>query len=111
MHHVYSRLREWSARGDSNLYDALLNLPKPSQQRLVLAPSLYYLLQSTPEPGVDEIESLKKFIQMEQYLCGQASECPDGSWTALGDCYLPQNARARRTIHYRRRSLAPRLAV
>ncbi len=86
---VYHHLRSWSERSGLNLIDAINKLPKANQQRLLLAPELYYLLQSTPEPGMREFEQVKKYIQMEQYLCGQEKMHPGTQWTALGDCYFP----------------------
>jgi hypothetical protein len=89
VHCSYNQLRIWSEFTNTNLFDVVRALPKPNQQRLLLAPRTFNLLQSSSEPGVEEVDKLKKLIGMEQYLCCQSSEYPRNGWTALGDYYLP----------------------
>jgi hypothetical protein len=85
----YDQLRTWSEFAKTNLFDVVRALPKPNQQRLLLAPRTFNLLQSSFEPNPEKIDELKKLIGMEQYLCHQSSEYPRNDWAALGDYYLP----------------------
>jgi HEXXH motif-containing protein len=41
---------------------------------------------------VEEIESLRQFLDLERYLCHPSGDRPCGCWTALGDFYLPPDA-------------------
>jgi hypothetical protein len=91
VHWSYNQLRTWSESANANLFDAVLALPKPNQQRLLLAPRSFNLLRSSSEPDPEEIDKLKKLIGMEQYLCHQSSEYPRNDWSALGDYYLPSD--------------------
>ena len=86
--YVYHQVKQWSNHADTNLFQLITSLPKPSQQRLLLAPRLYSLLRSKSEPGADEIDSFRQFVDVEKYLCNQAGDRPRGSWTALGDFYI-----------------------
>jgi hypothetical protein len=87
--YAYHQLRTWSQFARSDVFDIVLKLPKSNQQRLLLAPRIFHLLQSKSEPNEQEIEYLKQFVRMEQYLCEQSAEHTLSSWTALGDFYLP----------------------
>ena len=86
---AYGRLRQWSTTGGTDLFDAATKLPKPSQQRLLLAPWSFHLLQSAPLPRPDQVESIRGFISTEEYMASQEGEPPSDSWTALGDYYFP----------------------
>jgi len=46
------------------------------------------MLRSNSQPGTEDIDSFKQFLDLERYLCKQDGEGPRGSWTALGDFYL-----------------------
>ncbi len=91
--YAYHQLRTWAQFADSDVFQTVLALPKSNQQRLLLAPRVFRLLGSKPQPGAEEIESLKQFIRMEQYLCNQRADHPGISWTALGDFYRPAEGR------------------
>jgi hypothetical protein len=86
---AYHQLREWSQSAQVGLFEAVVRLPKSAQRRLLLAPRLHYLLCSRVKPSADDIESLQRYIQMEQYLCDQNAQPPCMTWTALGDYYWP----------------------
>jgi hypothetical protein len=90
----YDRLQTWSEFAETNLFDAVRALPKPNQQRLLLAPRLFNLLLSSSEPGPEELGKLRKLIGMEQHLCRQGSEYQRNDWSALGDYYLPPDMEA-----------------
>jgi hypothetical protein len=91
VHWSYDRLRTWAEFADTNLFDVVRALPKPNQQRLLLAPRSFNLLLSSSEPGPEEVGKLKKLIGMEQHLCRQGSEYQRNDWSALGDYYLPSD--------------------
>jgi hypothetical protein len=93
--YAYHQLRTWAQFTGSDVFQTVLKLPKSNQQRLLIAPRLFRLLRSNAEPREEEIESLKEFIRMEQYLCKQSAEHPGISWTALGDFYLPAETEER----------------
>ncbi len=97
--YAYRQLRTWSEFAGSDIYETVLKLPKSNQQRLLLAPSLFHLIQSKTEPDGEEIEALKEFVRMEQYLCAQSTEAPQFSWAALGDFYLPPVSEADSASH------------
>lgn len=86
--YVYHQVKQWSNHTDTDLFHLIISLPKSSQQRLLLAPRLYSLLRSKNQPGAEEIDSLKQFLDLEKYLCNQDGDRPPGSWTALWDFYL-----------------------
>lgn len=86
--YVYHQVKQWSNHTDTDLFPLIISLPKSSQQRLLLAPRLYTLLRSKNQPGAEEIDSLKQFLDLEKYLCNQDGDRPRGSWTALWDFYL-----------------------
>jgi hypothetical protein len=94
VHWSYNQLRTWSEFANANLFDVVLALPKPNQQRLLLAPRSFNLLRSSSEPGLEEIDKLKKLIGMEQYLCHKSCSYPRNDWSALGDYYLPLDSRS-----------------
>lgn len=87
--YAYYQLRAWSEFAGPDIFESVLKLPKSSQQRLLLAPRLFHLMQSKPEPNAEAFESVRQFIRLEQFLCEQSTETPQLSWTALGDFYLP----------------------
>jgi len=89
VHWSYDQLRAWSEFANTDLFDVVRALPKPSQQRLLLAPRTFNLLQSSSEPNPEKIDALKKLIGMEQRLCHQSSAYPCNDWAALGDYYHP----------------------
>lgn len=86
---TYNQLRAWSDSADPDLFNAALSLPRSNQQRLLVAPQSFFLLSSSSRPGIEQLNSMRQFIRAEQYLCDQRVEYPAGSWTALGDYYLP----------------------
>jgi hypothetical protein len=94
--YIYYQLRRWSQADCPEVFSEVVRLPKSSQQRLLLAPGLFHLLQSTDRPGGKELEALKQFIRMEQHLCGQGAAPQGAAWAALGDYYLPAETGARR---------------
>jgi hypothetical protein len=96
--YAYHQLRIWSQFADSDVFETVLKLPKSNQQRLLLAPKIFQLLQSKFEPNEEEIEYLRQFIRMEQFLCDQTAEHPLCCWTALGDFYLPGEAKAHKEL-------------
>lgn len=85
----YSQLRTWSHEGHTDLFDQVVALPKNNQQRLLLAPQAFHVLQSTSQPGEVEVETFRRFIETEKFLCRQDGVYPADSWSALGDYYLP----------------------
>jgi hypothetical protein len=89
VHWSYDQLRAWSEFANNDLFDVVRALPKPSQQRLLLAPRTFNLLQSSSEPNLEKIDELKRLIGMEQRLCHQRSAYPRSDWAALGDYYHP----------------------
>ncbi len=102
--YVYHQVKQWSNHTDTDLFHLIISLPKSSQQRLLLAPRLYSLLRSKNQPGAEEIDSLKQFLDLEKYLCNQDGDRPPGSWTALWDFYLGPEKRSRRAcagVHVR----------
>ena len=88
VHYVYRQVKQWSNHADTDLLQLITSLPRSSQQRLLLAPRVYRMLRANSEPGTDEIDSFKQFLDLERYLCKQDGQGPRGSWTALGDFYL-----------------------
>jgi hypothetical protein len=86
---AYHMLKSWSRLTGSGLFEAVLKLPKASQQRLLVAPRISNLFKTKPEPGPEELETLRQYIRMEEYLCQQDGASTAGCWTALGDYYLP----------------------
>lgn len=88
VHYVYHQVKQWSTHSDTDLFHSITSLPRSSQQRLLLAPRFYSLLRSKNEPGAEEIDSFKQFLDLERYLCNQDGDRPRGSWTALYDFYL-----------------------
>lgn len=93
--YVYHQVKAWSNVSEIDLFHLITSLPTSSQQRLLLAPRLYSLLRSKANPGVEEIDTLKDFLDLEKYLCDRGGHRPRGSWTALGDFYLaPDNETA-----------------
>jgi hypothetical protein len=87
--YAYHRLRKWSESSGAGVFEAIVRLPKSGQRRLLLAPRLYNLLFTKAEPSESDVECIKRYIRMEQYLCDQNARPPFGPWTALGDFYLP----------------------
>lgn len=91
---AYRRLREWSQSAGEGVFEAVVRLPKSGQRRLMLAPRLHNMLYTRSEPDAQDVECLKQFIRMEQYLCDQNAGPTCGPWTALGDFYRPERAGA-----------------
>ena len=93
VHYMYHQVKQWSNHADTDLLHLIASLPRPSQQRLLLAPRVYNLLRSKNEPEADEIECFRQFLDLERYLCNQDGDRPRASWTALYDFYLaPEKA-------------------
>ena len=88
MEYVYYQVKQWSEQADTDLFHLVISLPKASQQRLLLAPRLHTLLWANNQPGADDIDSLRQFLDLERYLCHQGGDRPRDSWTALWDFYL-----------------------
>lgn len=86
--YLYHQVKQWSNHADTDLFHSITTLPRSSQQRLLLAPRFYSLMRSNNQPGADEIDSFKQFLDLERYLCNQDGDRPRGSWTALWDFYL-----------------------
>src|ERR1044071_2799369 len=89
VHWTYNQLRAWSDAAESDLFNNALKLPRPNQQRLLIAPQSFALLSSSAIPGEEQINTFQQFIRTENYLCDQRVEYPADSWTALCDYYLP----------------------
>ena len=87
--YVYHQVKTWCTVANTDLFHSITSLPASSQQRLLLAPRLYTLLRSKAQPGTEEIESLRQYLDLERYLCAPAGDRPGDCWSALGDFYLP----------------------
>jgi len=90
--YVYHQVKTWSNLANTDLFQSITSLPASSQQRLLLAPRLYTLLRSKARPGVEEIESLHQYLDLERYLCAPGGDRPCDCWSALGDYYLPPDS-------------------
>lgn len=85
----YLQLRTWSHESHTDLFDQVVALPKHNQQRLLLAPQAFHVLQSTSRPGEQDVAAFRRFIETEKFLHRQDEAYPEDSWSALGDYYLP----------------------
>lgn len=87
---VLARLRIWEAATANGEYRRVKALAPSAQQRLLLAPEFFRLLQETITPDEQTLAALNNYIEVEELLAGGAGTVPKESWSALGDiCLAP----------------------
>lgn len=76
---------------EARLFSEVRQLPRASQQRLLLAPAVHHMLAA---PVTDETRTrLAGFVQVERFLAGSTARA--AGWSALGDYYHPVAAGVR----------------
>lgn len=72
---------------DPHLWAGVKALPKANQLRILLSPEVCLMLRRSAQPADEELERLRRFLEMELYLGDPSRATAPGSWTALGDFY------------------------
>jgi hypothetical protein len=83
---VDKRLHRWSRATESTHAQDINDLPPFHRRRIRWAPEVLAILR-LPTPGKTEFSALRKFIEIEEYLCDMRSEVEPGCWSALGDYF------------------------
>ena len=85
-----ARLRIWDSFTGGDLYRRVKLLPGAVQQRLMLAPQLFFLLQGTATPSATDYAAVCSYVEVEEILAGVRESVDGIAWSALGDvCLAP----------------------
>jgi hypothetical protein len=87
---LYNQLRIWSKSSATDLIGEVLALSKNSQQRLLLAPRTFFVLQATRQPSEENISAFRRFIEYERFLADRSTPYPSDAWSASCDYYLSE---------------------